>query len=99
MPAAPARSASPAMASFAPTDDSQDATPTRRAESEEIHIQGIGGLNAEVRMRSASPSDRRNGASAASIYAPSRFPRRLQESRPKFTVVGDSLMEEGSIDL
>lgn len=50
-------------------------------------------------VRGASPGSQWNGVSSASIYAPSRHPRRL-EAGPTFTVVGDSIMEEeGSIDL
>lgn len=52
----------------------------------------------EVAAREASPGSQWNGIGSASIYASSRHPRRL-EARPTFTVVGDSIMEEGSIDL
>ncbi|SPO02767.1 related to methyltransferase [Cephalotrichum gorgonifer] len=50
-------------------------------------------------MQESSPSEGQNGASSASIYAPSRLPRRFLETRPTFKVMGDSVMEEGSIDM
>lgn len=95
---APERGASPAVASIASTGGDGHAPHRRRAESEEIQSEAARGAEADDAMRETPPSERRNGASSASIYAPSRFPRRL-EPRPKFTVVGDSVMEEGSIDL
>ena len=95
----PERGASPAVASLASADADSHASHGRRAASEEIHTEAAGDFEAEDDgMCELPPSEKRNGTSSASIYAPSRFPGRL-EPRPKFTVVGDSIMEEGSIDL
>ena len=81
------------------TGGDRHATSYRRAGSEDIRSEARRDAEWDARLREASPGAPPNGSSAASLYAPSRFSRRLVESRPKFTVVGDSIMEEGSIDL
>ncbi|CAI4219542.1 unnamed protein product [Parascedosporium putredinis] len=54
-------------------------------------------FNAQSRDVSRSPDYGRDGGS---LYAPSRFTKRLDLGvKPKFTVIGDSIMEEESIDL
>ena len=101
---------SSAMTSLEPPQcaDSQVATAATRESTNvegsvaieiEIETEDANDSEAEVPQRDASQSPDHT-RDAASLYAPSRFPKRLDIGvKPKFTVVGDSIMEEESIDL
>lgn len=92
------RASTPGSPPMASNDPDEHAPCSPRAESEEARAAVTLAAEEEDVVREASPGSQFNGVSSASIYAPSRHPRRV-EARPTFTVVGDSIMEEGSIDL